>query len=128
MTVRMTRLHRTVLFSASGGLFAIAFALLGSGHADAAPAPDFRSGDLRPGSAPKKPAPPPKPAPASVAKKTVAQGRLVRSEKSTDDVWLTTDFMQPRSASSVTPEGEVLAPVTPREGVYVLGLRPSHGD
>jgi hypothetical protein len=56
------------------------------------------------------------------------QGRLVRSEASADDVWLATDFMQPRSVSSVTPDGEVLAPVTSREGVYVLGLRPRHGN
>jgi hypothetical protein len=77
-TGRMKKLHRTVLFSASGGLFTIAFALLGSGQADAAPAPDFRSGELRPSSAPKKPVPPPKPAPvAPVAKKKAPVSKKV---------------------------------------------------
>lgn len=55
-----------------------------------------------------------------------AHGRLVGVEHAGSDAWLTTDVSQQASASSVTPDGEVLIAVTTRSGVYVIGLNQPH--
>jgi hypothetical protein len=53
-----------------------------------------------------------------------SNGRLVARRQADEDVWLTIDFQEPPSASSVTPDGELLVPVLSRDGVHIVGLRP----
>lgn len=50
-------------------------------------------------------------------------GRLIEVQSAGSDVWLTTDISQRPSASSVTPDGEVLVAVLTPAGVNVVGLK-----